>query len=110
MATRPIVATAILELRDTTKQIQVRILIPEWDKARAAWGCRFEIDAPISIEQTVYGQNGVQALTLALKVMSSISYGSTEYREGRLGAFGEFGGYLGFPAPNESLGRAPYPF
>jgi hypothetical protein len=110
MAGANVVAAADLELRGEAGRLQVRILLPEWDEERAAWACRFEIDPPLSREQAVYGETSLQALSLALKIMSSELYGSKAYKDGRLGSCGEFGGYLGFPAPKESLNHAPYPF
>ena len=103
-------AKADLELRGSVGSLQVRVFSPEWDETRGAWACQVEIDPPISMRQSVYGESGIQALSLALKVLASTLYGSSAYKERRLGAFGAFGGYLGFPAPKEFLSNAPYPF
>jgi hypothetical protein len=103
-------AETVLQLRSENRHVQVRLFAPQWEKDKSAWGCRFEVDTPMSVQQNVYGESGLQALSLALKILASTLYGSEVYREGKLGAFGEFGGYLGIPAPSESLSRAPYPF
>ncbi len=110
MQDHPVFATAELELRGQAEQLQVRIFAPLWDKDRAAWACRIEIDPPFSMQQSIYGESGLQALSLAMKVMASALYGSSAYKERQLGAFGKFGGYLGFAAPKEALHHAPYPF
>jgi len=110
MAGSTTVAKLDLDLKGQPQGVEVRILIPEWDNARGAWACRFEIDPPIAVQQAVFGESSLQALALALKLMASTVYGSSAYKDGRLGAFGEFGGYLGFPAPKEFLELAPYPF
>ncbi len=52
----------------------------------------------------------MQALALALKGLSSALYGSEAYSAGQLGLYGEFGGYLGIPAPSIFLDEAPFPF
>lgn len=58
----------------------------------------------------VQGETSLQALSLALKGLAAVLYGSDLYRSGRLGFFGDFSGYLGVPAPNVFLEEAPYPF
>ncbi|MBP6014747.1 MAG: hypothetical protein KBA31_21170 [Alphaproteobacteria bacterium] len=105
-----VMAAAEFDLRDEKSVVQARIFAPEWNEKSAAWECRFEIDPPFQSGQAVFGETGLQALSLALKLLSSTLYSSDLYRKGRLGAFGEFGGYLGIPAPKESLSHAPFPF
>jgi hypothetical protein len=105
-----VVTTASFDVRGKSKPMEARILRPEWSAQNGAWVCRFEIEPPISTSQDVYGESGIQALCLALKLLSSVLYGSELYKNKRLGACGEFGGYLGLPAPSEFLRSAPYPF
>lgn len=105
-----VIAKVDLEIRGKPKLVQARLLIPKYDRHRSAWRCRLEIDAPFSVGQDVFGETGLQALALALKILASHLYGSPMYEQKRLGAFGEFGGYLGLPAPKEFLAKAPFPF
>jgi hypothetical protein len=101
-----IIASAMFETRE--RKFEARLFMPALREG--TWGCRFEIDAPISVSQDVYGETSIQALALALKLMATHLYGSDLYRAKQLGAFGEFGGYLGLPAPAEVQAVAPYPF
>lgn len=110
MTNQLVFATASFDVRGGSSPMEVRILSPEWNKENNAWACRFEIGPPISASQSVYGENGLQALSLALKILSSVLYGSDLYKQKKLGSCGEFGGYLGLPAPKELLKSAPYPF
>jgi hypothetical protein len=111
MAETTLFASADLDLLENPARcLQVRVFAPTWNEVRRAWACRIEIDPPINMQQSVYGESGIQALTLAIKILASALYGSKLYRDGQLGAFGEFGTYLGIPAPKESLEHAPYPF
>jgi hypothetical protein len=45
-----------------------------------------------------------------VKLVSLNLYGSTTYKEGKLGAYGTFGGDLHVPATHGFLDVAPYPF
>ncbi|WP_337187509.1 hypothetical protein [Phenylobacterium sp.] len=105
-----VIAELSLDLAGTTQKVTVRLFAPEELKDGPGWRCRYEIGEPISHDQDIYGEWSLQALMLALKGLSSDLYGSDEYKEGRLGIEGQFGGYLGIPAPNVFLNQAPYPF
>jgi hypothetical protein len=107
---RDLMATADLEMVGRPRPVQVRLLVPAYDRHKSAWCCRLEIDAPFSVAQDVFGESSLQALALSLKVLASHLYGSPLYQQKKLGAFGEFGGYLGIPAPKEFLRKAPFPF
>lgn len=107
---RAVVARVDLKILGRTKLVQAQLQMPAYDRHRSAWKCRLEIEAPFSVGQDVFGESSLQALALALKVLASHLYGSPLYAQKKLGAFGEFGGYLGLPAPKEFLGKAPFPF
>jgi hypothetical protein len=52
------------------------------------WSCRFEIGEPLDVERKIYGVSSLQALTLAVKTLSTYLYGSDLYKNGELGAHG----------------------
>jgi hypothetical protein len=89
---------------------EARLLLPVRNETMNAWACRFEIGPPFSVRRDVHGETSLQALSLALKTLSSHLYGSKLYKDGKLGCHGEFGGYLGVPAPKVMLKSAPYRF
>jgi hypothetical protein len=105
-----VIAELSLDLAGAKEKVIVRLFAPERLEDAPGWRCRFEIGKPISYGRAIYGEWSLQALTLALKGLSSNLYGSDEYKEGRLGLEGEFKGYLGIPAPSAFLDQAPYPF
>lgn len=74
------------------------------------WASLVEIDAPMNVRMSAYGEDSLQALTLAVKLMSIKLYSVGGYREKLLGWNGVFGGDLGVPAPGSYLDFAPYPF
>lgn len=100
----------LIDIAGSKKQLRLAIYSPRWIKRQNAWGCRFAIGSPLKRSQTIYGENGIQALLLALKTASSYLYGSQMYKDKKLGLYGEFGGSLGIAAPNCFLDIAPYPF
>ena len=104
-----VVAEMTLALLDSDTRVGVRLFEPREVK-EGEWACAFEIDAPLDVTLTTYGVSGMQALALALKRLSAHLYGSEEYRAGRLGIDGEFGGQLGIPATHWLHDVAPYPF
>lgn len=105
-----IIAELPLDLAGHEEKVVVRLFAPEGRATGPGWVCRFEVSAPISYSLDVVGESSLQAVALALKGLAACLYGSEEYRAGKLGAYGEFGGYLGIPAPNIFLDEAPYPF
>ena len=90
--------------------MRLAIYKPRWAIRQNAWGCRFTIGTPLKVAETIYGENQVQALVLALKTSAAYLYGSDLYKRKRLGLYGVFGGDLGIPAPKLFLDVAPYPF
>jgi hypothetical protein len=99
-----------LDLKGSRQQVVARVYAPELPEAESSWRCRIEIDEPFNIERFVYGETSLQSLVLAISTMSAYLYGSESYKSGRLGSFGQFGGYLGIPAPGAFLDVAPFPF
>src|ERR1700761_429381 len=104
---RPI-AEVCFDVRGTTRQMRLSIYPPRLSQS-PTWGCRYVIGPPMKLSRTIYGENGVQALVLALKAAAADLYGSTLYRNGDLGIYGHFGEDLSIPAPNCFLDVAPYP-
>jgi len=104
------IAEHSLDIADGAEKVLVRLHSPWRKDDQKAWVCRFEIEGGIEAALDVEGETSLQALALALKGLSAVLYGSELYRSGRLGLFGDFGGYLGVPAPNVFLDEAPYPF
>ena len=105
-----LIADMLLDVTGSKKPMRLAIYSPRWVKRRNAWACRFTIGSPLKVSQTIFGENSVQALLLALKTASSYLYGSRLYKEKKIGLYGEFGGNLGIPAPSCFLDIAPYPF
>lgn len=105
-----VIAELPLELAGSKEHLTARLFAPEKLDDGPGWRCRYEIGEPIGCGRDIYGEWSLQALSLAIKNLSSDLYGSDEYKDGRLGVAGEYGGYLGIPAPNVFLDQAPYPF
>jgi len=105
-----VIAEAVFDLAHSQIKVRARLHAPEQEAGQDAWGCAFDIDDPIGVQRTVYGETSLQALALALKVLSAHLYGSDLYKEGELGIHGEFGGSLSIPAPQAMLDIAPFPF
>lgn len=105
-----VIAEAALDLAGSAEKVTVRLHAPERSKRGSDWSCRFEVGAPLNYEFAAEGVSSLQALALAMKMLAAFLYSSEHYEKGELGAFGEFGGYLGLPAPHEYLDVAPYPF
>jgi hypothetical protein len=102
-------AEMTLCLADSDDKVGLRLYEPQ-EVSVGEWACIFEVDAPLELSLTTYGVFGMQALMLALKRLSAYLYGSEEYRTGRLGIEGEFGGNLGIPATHWLHDVAPFPF
>lgn len=103
-------AHASLSVLGQADPMEVSISVPVWSDHHNAWGCHIHVGEPIALSQEVFGEHGLQAISLGLKILSTVLYGSTLYKDRKLGAFGEFGGDLGLPARKEVLKGAPYPF
>jgi hypothetical protein len=100
---RPVlIAEEFLDVKGSTAKIVVRVFAPEQEDD-GVWVCRFEVGEPIRRQLNVNGESSLQALALALFALSIDLYNSDEYREGRLGVEGRFGGTLGIPAPTDYL-------
>jgi len=104
-----IIAEQTFDLSFTSDKLAARLFAPE-QKDEETWVCRFEIGAPINESLDAQGVSSLQALALALKSLSAALYSSELYRNGQLGAFGEFNGYLGIPAPGIFKDIAPFTF
>jgi hypothetical protein len=104
---RPI-ATAEFQILNKTK-MTLTVFEPAQDEQHV-WGCRYRFDAPFNLDHTIFGENSLQALVLALKIAASDLYGSDLYRDGKIGVFGEIGGQLILPAPKAFIDIAPFPF
>ena len=105
-----VVAELPLDVMGHDAPLVARLFAPVERGDGPGWTCRVEVDAPFSVERDVHGESSMQALSLALKYLSINLYGSQLYQEGRLGHYGEFGGYLGLPSPSGFQDVAPYPF
>jgi hypothetical protein len=105
-----VVGEIALDLSPGSDKVIARLFAPEERLAGELWVCRFEISEPIGVSGDINGSTSLQAIALALQCLSAALYGSTEYRAGRLGIHGEFGGYLTIPAPHVVLDNAPFPF
>jgi hypothetical protein len=105
-----VVAEASFDLANTPDKMTLRIGRPYCDQADQNWCCTFELTRPLEVSRTIYGEYSLRALLLALKTASAYLYGSELYKDGQIGIFGEFGGYLNIPAPKEFADVAPCPF
>jgi len=79
--------------------IPIRLHQPAIDDEFGCWGCRFEIDWPHGRKNmSGYGQNALQALTLALQLIGTHIYLSDYHEDGLLFASEQEEGY-GFTVP-----------
>lgn len=104
-----VIAEQMFDLSYTRDKMIVRLFCPT-QKGKDAWVCRFEIGSPINEDVEVQGVSSLQSLALAIKGVSAALYSTDLYKNGELGAFGEFTGYLGIPAPSTFRDIAPYTF
>jgi hypothetical protein len=109
MSEATLILEDFLDLADTDEKLLDRMYAPVIEE-RTTWICRIEIGSPIDETSDVRGEGALQALSLALKNLSARLYSHHLYREGKLGAYGEFGDFLGLPAPTTYLEFAPFPF
>ena len=105
-----VVGELALDLSASADKVIARLYEPSEVKSGEQWTCRFEIGEPINISGEMHGSTSLQSIALALQCLSAGLYGSCEYKAGKLGIFGEFGGYLTIPAARVVLDNAPYPF
>ena len=104
-----IIAEQHLDLSYCDDKVVVRLFLPK-QTDESTWVCRFEIGAPIDVSLDVHGTSSLQALALSLKGLSATLYSTDLYRNGQLGAWGAFDGYLGIPAPGTFSDIAPETF
>jgi hypothetical protein len=104
-----VIAEQFLDLSYSDEKVAVRLFCPQ-RQGESTWVCRFEIGAPISVALDIEGTSSLQALALALKGLSATLYSTELYRNRQLGAWGEFNGYLGIPAPGIFADIAPETF
>jgi hypothetical protein len=104
-----VVAEQLLDLLGSDQKVSVRLFRPEQRDAET-WTCRFEIGAPISRALNVSGESSLQALALAVFGLSASLYSTDLFRDGQLGAFGAFDGFLGIPAPSSYKDIARHTF
>lgn len=105
-----IVAEHALDLSYSDEKVWARIYEPVLDPDGSTWASAIEISAPLSRRHSVCGASSLQALILAMKVLSIELYAVHGYREKKLGWKGQFGGDLGLPAVDVFLNDAPYQF
>ena len=92
-----IIATRVLTLRQPGGDLDVPIRIFAPESAVRCWICRFEIAWPEqTLQQHATGEDAVQALELALKMIGALLYTSEEHKSGRLMWLEPGEGY-GFP-------------
>lgn len=106
----PPIAESGLRLSFTDRRMWVRVYAPTLELDGGTWGCAYAIDAPLSVEGRGVGESSLLALVEALRGVSRALYGSAEYKGGQIGAEGDFGGDLFFPATSDMLDIAPFPF
>jgi hypothetical protein len=109
MPTAAPVVEEFLDLAETAEKLRVRIYAPVRQEG-TTWACRIDLGNPIDIEKDVLGEGSLQALALALEQVSALLYSHPLWREGKLGAYGALGGYLGIAAPTSYLHFAPFPY
>jgi hypothetical protein len=105
-----LVAELPLDVMGRDEPLVARLFAPVRWKDGPGWTCRVEVADPINVAKDIHGESSMQALALALQYLSINLYSSRAYKDGRLGHYGEFGGYLGIPSPHLFQDVAPYPF
>lgn len=105
-----VIGELVLDLSPGNETVVTRLFEPEELVPGDLWVCRYEIGEPLGYSGGAKGSTSLQSVALALQTVSAALYGSAEYKAGRLGIFGEFGGYLTIPAPRVALDTAPFPF
>jgi len=108
MRDRTLVLEDVFDIAGTGDKLRVRLYAPVPEGRN--WACHVELGEPLEWAGDARGVSPVQALSLGLTLLSTQLYSSALYRSGRLGAFGEFGGFLGLPAPASYHDFAPYEF
>jgi len=105
-----VVAEHTFDLRNADEPVRARIYEPAPEPDGNSWTAWVEIDAPFACRWPAGGVSNLQALIMALKLLSILVYGAQGYRDGKLGRSGRFGGDLGFPAFHLYLDESPFPF
>lgn len=104
-----VVAEQAFDISDPDGRMGARIYAPVLEP-EGVWASLVEIDAPMNVRMSAYGAHSLQALTLAVKLLSIKLYSVGGYANKHLGWKGAFGGDLGVPAPENYHEFAPYPF
>lgn len=105
-----VVAEHLLDLSFSDEKVRARIHEPV-QVSSDVWTSLIEIGPPFNYRLDVYGEDSLQALTLAVSVVSITLYSAGGYRYAKeLGWNGVFGGDLGLPAPESYQDFAPYRF
>jgi hypothetical protein len=95
-----IIATRVLKLKCPSGDIEVPIRIFAPEKQEVGWICRVDIEWPDEkLTRIAVGEDGVQALELALKLIGAQLYTSDHHESGKLEWLEPGQGY-GFPVPN----------
>lgn len=102
-------AEQVFDLAGSKRKMVARIYEPQVEPD-GVWTCLAEIDEPLSWRAPMYGGSSLQAVTLALKLLSMWLYSSEAYARKEIGWRGRFGEDLGLPAIHQHLDEAPYPF
>jgi len=95
-----LIATRVLTLRgaDGDTEIPVRLHAPQ--EKQDHWSCEVEIGWPEGgLTRTASGEDSVQALELAMKMIGALVYTSDHHKSGNLMWLEPGKGY-GFPVPN----------
>jgi hypothetical protein len=95
-----LIASRTLRLRRSAGEIPVPIRIFAPRELDGAWACRFEIEWPDEITtMEAMGEDAVQALELAMKMIGAFIYTSDYHASGEL-MWGAPGKGYGFPVAN----------
>jgi uncharacterized protein DUF6968 len=93
-----VIATRLLILKQGTTDTEIPVRIHAPEKAKTDWICRFEIGWPEGrAERWGAGVDSVQALLIALQMISAEIYASRYHESGALSWLAPRCGY-GFPA------------
>lgn len=85
-----VVAEQAFDIRGSDEKMRARIYEPA-QEPDGVWASLVEIDAPMNRRMSVYGEHSLQALTLAVTILSSMLYSVEGYRSKHLGWRGSFG-------------------
>jgi uncharacterized protein DUF6968 len=92
-----VIGTRVLRLEKSGGEVAIAIRIFAPERKDRAWSCRYEIDWPEGTQKMAAGGvDSMQALVIALKMISADLYSSSYHRSGKL-MFDTPGGGYGFP-------------